>query len=118
MLDFPELVTRRADVKPATINESARTVEVIFSTGAEVRRMDLDGPYLERLSMDPAAVNLERLVGAVMLEHHKAVATPWRANTRHPKGELEMWPCGVAGFCRCPRIAGNPAPGMAAFPTR
>jgi len=47
------LLTRRADLAPATADRDARTVEVIWSTGAPVRRhgvtVRLDGPRYRRL---------------------------------------------------------------------
>ncbi len=51
---------------------SARTVEVIWSTGARVRRASFFGePYDEELSLDPAHVRLERLnAGAPFLKVH------------------------------------------------
>lgn len=68
---MPELLTRSATVAPATINEAERTVEVVWSTGAPVRRRDLAGPFTERLSMAPAAVDLSRLIGASVLDSHQ-----------------------------------------------
>ncbi|MEQ8228607.1 MAG: Mu-like prophage major head subunit gpT family protein [Rhodospirillales bacterium] len=53
---------RDAGVKPTSVDEEARTAELVWSTGAEVRRSGLvDGPYLERLSMDPRHVDMRRL---------------------------------------------------------
>lgn len=66
-----ELMQRRAPLPPRTLNVDQRTVEVTFSTGAPVRRRDMDGPYIERLSLDPAAVNLSRLRGAPVLDNHQ-----------------------------------------------
>ena len=63
MSDVLELLTRRADLAPATADRDARTVEVIWSTGAPVRRRDMAGEYIERLSLDAAAVDLSRLEG-------------------------------------------------------
>ena len=54
MTDTTTLLTRCADLAPASANRDARTVEVIWSTGAPVRRRDMAGPYVERLSLDPA----------------------------------------------------------------
>lgn len=65
----------RAAVVPATVNESARTVEVTFSTGAEVTRSDwrTGGNYVEALSMDPKHIRLGRLnTGAPLLDSHRA----------------------------------------------
>jgi len=68
------LLTRRADLAPATADRDARTVEVIWSTGAPVRRRDMTGEYIERLSLDPAAVDLSRLDGASVLDAHRQSA--------------------------------------------
>lgn len=68
---MPKPFTRSAVVTPATINESDRTVRVVWSTGAAVRRVDMDGPFLEVLSLDPKHVNLSRLQGASVLDAHQ-----------------------------------------------
>jgi hypothetical protein len=47
-----ELFERRAPLASATWNGEARTVELTFSAGAIVQRMDLDGPYAEVLAVD------------------------------------------------------------------
>jgi len=49
MNDTVTLLTRRADLAPSSANRDDRTVEVIWSTGAPVRRRDMAGPYVERL---------------------------------------------------------------------
>jgi len=74
---MPETITllpRRADLAPATADRDARTVEVIWSTGAPVRRRDMAGEYIERLSLDAAAVDLSRLKGASVLDAHRQSA--------------------------------------------
>lgn len=71
MNDTVTLLTRRADLAPASANRNDRTVEVIWSTGAPVRRRDMAGPYVERLSLDPQAVDLSRLQGASVLDAHR-----------------------------------------------
>src|SRR5690606_24966800 len=68
------LLTRRADLAPATADRDARTVEVIWSTGAPVRRRDMAGQYIERLSLAPEAVDLSRLEGASVLDAHRQSA--------------------------------------------
>ena len=63
----------RADV--AAIHEDTRIVDLVFSTGADVVRYDwMTGTkYIERLSMDPKAIRLERLnLGAPLLDSHSA----------------------------------------------
>ncbi len=55
MNDTITLLTRRADLAPASADRGARTVEVIWSTGAPVHRRDMAGPYVERLSENGGA---------------------------------------------------------------
>jgi hypothetical protein len=74
MNDMVTLLTRRADMAPASVDAQARTVEVIWSTGAPVRRRDMAGPYVERLSLAPEAVDLSRLQGASVLDAHRQSA--------------------------------------------
>ena len=74
MADAMELLTRRATLAPATADPDARTVEVVWSTGAPVRRRDMAGQYIERLSLDPQAVDLSRLEGASVLDAHRQTA--------------------------------------------
>jgi len=69
---LPNLSTRAAFV-PATLNEETRTVELTWSTGAQVRRIDYwdETTWIEQLSLDPAHVNLDRLnSGAPLLANH------------------------------------------------
>lgn len=71
-VDFPPLSVR-ADV--ATADEETRSVELVFSTGAAVERMDwwTGKRYLEKLSLDPAHVKTDRLnAGAPLLDAHSA----------------------------------------------
>lgn len=71
------LTLRAATLQPATWNAEARTVEVIWSTGADVERSDwMTGDrYVERLSMDPKAIRLDRLNGgASVLDAHSSMA--------------------------------------------
>lgn len=61
----------RADL--GKVNEEARTVDVIFSTGAAVDRFDYwtGKRYVEKLSLDPKHVRLDRLnAGASVLDTH------------------------------------------------
>ncbi|SFD29597.1 prohead protease/major capsid protein fusion protein [Tropicimonas isoalkanivorans] len=67
-------LTRRATLAPATADPEARTVEVVWSTGAPVRRRDMAGQYMERLSLAPEAVDLSRLEGASVLDAHRQTA--------------------------------------------
>jgi phage head maturation protease len=68
------ILTRRATLAPDTADPEARTVEVIWSTGAPVRRRDMAGQYIERLSLAPEAVDLSRLEGASVLDAHRQTA--------------------------------------------
>ncbi|GGM00472.1 hypothetical protein GCM10011534_22890 [Pseudooceanicola nanhaiensis] len=74
MADTLELLTRRATLTPATADPEGRTVEVVWSTGAPVRRRDMAGQYIERLSLAPEAVDLSRLEGASVLDAHRQTA--------------------------------------------
>jgi len=74
MADSLELLTRQASLAPQSINTSERSVEVIWSTGAPVRRRDMAGQYTERLSLAPEAVDLSRLYGASVLDAHRQSA--------------------------------------------
>lgn len=65
----------RASVKPESLSAEKRTVDVVFSTGAPVRRMDFwtGETWYESLSMEPAAVRLDRLNrGAPFLDSHNS----------------------------------------------
>ena len=69
------LQTRLATFSPATIDESARTIELVWTTGAQVRRYDYwEGrAYFEELTVSADAVDLSRLnSGAPLLNSHAA----------------------------------------------
>lgn len=71
-IDLPPLAIRAAI---AAIDKQARTVDLIFSTGAAVERYDWlrDTRYLEQLSLDPKAVRLDRLnTAGPLLDAHSA----------------------------------------------
>jgi ribosomal protein S25 len=72
-INLPPL-TRAADLLPASIDAAERTIEVVWSTGARVRRNPFFGdPFDEELAMDPRAVRLDRLnAGAPLLKVHDA----------------------------------------------
>jgi hypothetical protein len=72
MIELPAL-RRSAELAPNSVDNDARTVEVIWSAGARVRRASFFGePYDEELSLDPAHVRLERLnAGAPFLKVHE-----------------------------------------------
>lgn len=68
--------TRLAPVSPATIDSETRTVDVVFTTGAAVRRRrwigwDASVPFDEILEVSSKAVDLSRLnAGAPALDSH------------------------------------------------
>jgi phage head maturation protease len=70
-IELPRM-RRIASIVPTTLNAEARTVSVVWSTGARVRRYSYSiGPYWEELSLDPKAVLLGRLNnGAPLLNAH------------------------------------------------
>jgi len=71
-VDLPPLCVR-ADVR--SINEEQHTVDLVFSTGVPVDRIDYwtGKRYREVLSLDPTAVRLKRLnAGAPLLDAHSA----------------------------------------------
>lgn len=68
-----ELLQTRAMFAPETVNAEARTVEVVWTTGARVARNGYEGPYYEELSMDKKAIRMDRLnAGAPLLNSHSA----------------------------------------------
>ena len=64
---------RAAELAPGSADEENRIVEVIWSTGARIRRVPFFGEaHDEELSLDPAHVRLDRLyVGAPFLRVHE-----------------------------------------------
>lgn len=72
----PAVTLRRdAAFQPSTFNREARTVEVIFTTGADVLRRDYwtGESWVERLRVTEDAVNLTRLnAGAPVLNSHQS----------------------------------------------
>lgn len=68
-VELPRL-SREATILPNTVNVEARTVDVVWTTGARVLRGYYDR-YWEELSLDPKHVRLKRLNnGAPMLNAH------------------------------------------------
>ena len=59
--DLP-LQTRLAVIEPATFNADTQTVDVVWTTGAAVRRYDFwsDEDYDEELEVSPSAVDMSR----------------------------------------------------------
>jgi len=72
MIEIPAL-RRIAELAPNSADTDTRTVEIIWSAGARVRRSTLFGePYDEELSLDPDHVRLDRLnAGAPFLKVHE-----------------------------------------------
>ena len=66
------LLQTRAMFAPETVNVEERTAELVWSTGAQVRRASWSrGNYIEQLSMAPGAVRMDRLnKGAPLLDAH------------------------------------------------
>lgn len=64
------ILTRAANFDPATYNADSNTVDVVFSTGADVTRRDAQGPFIERLDMTPANWDLSQFEGAPVLDNH------------------------------------------------
>ncbi|WP_139372805.1 HK97 family phage prohead protease [Nitrobacter vulgaris] len=69
--------TRTETLRRNTADPAARTVEVVWTTGAPVRRYHIDGydvvPYEERLIVSDKAIDLSRLnAGAPVLDGHRA----------------------------------------------
>lgn len=64
----------RAQFRAASFDEKARTVEMVISTEAPVKRFGWDGAFMEILSMDPKAIRLDRLNSgrAPLLNAHNA----------------------------------------------
>ena len=72
--DPAPVIAARALAAPATVDATARTVEVIWSTGARARNFVPPlGPILEELDMNPAAVRMDGLRGgrAPVLDSHR-----------------------------------------------
>ena len=65
-------MTRAMAVVPETLNVEKRTVEIIFTTGARVKRGGFfTEPYIEELSLDQGAIRMNRLEnGAPFLDNH------------------------------------------------
>ena len=68
MLKRLDVITRRAPLRPNSYNPETREFTAIISTGADVKRRDSKGSYIERL--DLSGIDPEALKGkAVILEH-------------------------------------------------
>jgi len=63
---------RAASFKPGTFNEERNTIDVVFSSGAQVKRQSFfEGDFIEELSLKRKDVRLDRLnSGAPVLSNH------------------------------------------------
>jgi hypothetical protein len=69
------MLSTRAAVQSQTYNEESRTVELVWTTGAQVRRYDWweDQAYFEELTVDEKSIRMERLNnGAPLLSNHRS----------------------------------------------
>lgn len=67
----------RAALQPATFDPESRTVDVVWTTGADVQRTDFwtGKRWIERLEVSPDAIDLSRLMaGAPVLNTHSSWA--------------------------------------------
>lgn len=56
------MLTRQAAIQPKTLDRENRTVELVFTRGAKVRRFDFfDGPFIEELGLKQGEVRMDRL---------------------------------------------------------
>jgi len=73
-----DIVSRQMAVRPQSLNKDNRTFDIIFSTGAEVKRNTFFGfgeDFIERLSMEEENIRLGRLKsGAPFLNTHESFA--------------------------------------------
>lgn len=65
-----DILTRQALFQPSSYNAENHTVDTTFSTGAAVRRRDLEGPYDETLDMSPDACDMSEFVNGPVLNSH------------------------------------------------
>jgi phage major head subunit gpT-like protein len=89
----------RANLVPRTVSEADRTVEVIFTTAAPVRRTDFwtGRPYIEVLSLDPKSIRLERFnQGAPLLDSHAAYSVADMLGAIVP-GSVELTKTAIVG---------------------
>jgi hypothetical protein len=73
-------------VRASTLDQAARTVEIIWAAGAIVQRWSPDlGSYLEELSMDPKHIRMDRFrTGMSLLDTHSAGTMDSRLGTVVP----------------------------------
>ncbi|QCO57961.1 peptidase U35 (plasmid) [Pseudorhodobacter turbinis] len=61
----------RAAFAPKSLNREARTVDVVLSSGAPVKRHGFEGPYSERLEINTRAINLSNLPVSLLDTHRQ-----------------------------------------------
>ncbi|GHD07682.1 prohead protease/major capsid protein fusion protein [Tianweitania populi] len=83
MPEAAERTLRSLQGRTSTLNEAERTVEVIWSTGAPVKRYDYtEGFYMEELAVEPEAIRLDRFVaGMSLLDSHDSYSMDARLGT-------------------------------------
>jgi hypothetical protein len=72
----PDLIQRAATFEPASFDAEARTIDLVWSTGADVERSDWStgSRFIERMSMKPSDGKLARLnAGAPLLDSHDSI---------------------------------------------
>ncbi|MGG7581022.1 HK97 family phage prohead protease [Rhizobium sp. Nf11,1] len=71
VIQLPQLL-RDAEVRAGSFDEASNTIDVIFTTGATVRRVSwMDGEFDEELVVNSKSVRLDRLnAGAPFLDTH------------------------------------------------
>ncbi|MQB36896.1 hypothetical protein DXT97_08795 [Agrobacterium tumefaciens] len=71
IIRLPQLL-RDAEVRAASFSEADNTIDVVWTTGAAVRRVSwIDGEFDEELVVSPNAIRLDRLnAGAPFLDTH------------------------------------------------
>lgn len=76
----------RAEIRSSTLDQEARTVEVMWSSGIAVKRYSWDeGFYMEELSMDPKAIRMDRFnTGMSLLDSHDTWSMKSRLGTVVP----------------------------------
>jgi hypothetical protein len=76
----------RAEVRADTLDQAARTVEVMWSSGIAVKRYSWDeGFYMEELSMQPKHLRLDRFeTGMSLLDAHESWSMKSRLGTVVP----------------------------------
>lgn len=88
-LELP-VQTRAADVRPGSWDEAGRTVEVIASTGAMVRRYGFMSEYDEEIPVSEQVFDLQRfLTVAPVLDNHNSYGSALNAVGRVEAAKIE-----------------------------